>query len=87
MHLIYYINAANQDFYRPYYYYRYWRIYFNSGFGIGDERCVSLIIYDDTRIENDEYFYFNVSSGSRTRVIPDQRSMTINILENDHGAN
>ena len=73
-------NAASRD-YRSYSTRS--RLYFYSGYGVGDLRCVSLTIYDDTRVENDEYFYFTLSSGLRASVIQSQRRMRINILEND----
>ena len=60
------------------------RLYFYSGYGIGNLRCVSISIYDDTRVENDvEYFYFTVSSGSRAIVSQSERRRRINIRDND----
>lgn len=62
----------------------YW-IYFYSGASVGDVRCATVSIYDDTKVENDEFFYFRIHGGSLTRVT---ESITrINILENDGSSN
>ena len=56
-------------------------IYFYTGDTVGDVRCASVTIVDDTKIEEDEFFYFRISSGWRTQV--SEYITTINILEND----
>ena len=60
-------------------------IYFSSGASVGDVRCATVSIYDDTKVEDDEFFYFRIYGGSLTRVA---ESITrINILENDGSSN
>ena len=77
---IFTIHAGGQDFYP----YSTRRLYFYSGDGVGDLRCVSISIYDDTRVESDvEYFYFSVSSGPRAIVSQSERRIRINIRDND----
>lgn len=62
-----------------------YRIYFPSGARVGDVRCATVSIYDDTKVEDDEFFYFQIYGGRLTRVA---ESITrINILENDGSSN
>ena len=69
-----------QDFYP----YRSQNLIYYSGDSIGDLKCVSISIYDDTRVENDiEYFYLTISSGPRAIINQDQRRIRINIHDND----
>jgi hypothetical protein len=51
---------------------------FPSGDGVGTIRCFTVRIYDDTRVENDEYFTVSLSNTFRT-----PGTATINILDND----
>jgi hypothetical protein len=54
---------------------------FSSGDGVDTMRCFTVRIYDDTWVENDEYFIISLSNRYRTRVAPG--TTTINILDND----
>ena len=56
-------------------------IYFYTGDTIGDVRCATVTIVDDTKIEEDEFFNFRISNGWRTQVA--EHIARINILEND----
>ena len=57
-------------------------IYFYTGDTVGDVRCATVTIIDDTKIEEDEFFfYFRISSGRRTQVY--EHITRINILENN----
>ena len=56
-------------------------IYFYSGDTVGDVRCATVAVIDDTKVEDDEFFYFQISNGWRTQVA--ERNTRINILEND----
>ncbi len=46
-------------------------------------RCVTVSIYDDTRVENDEYFTVSFQSGSRVTVDPNANSVRITIIDDD----
>ena len=56
---------------------------FSSGDGVGTVRCFRVRIYEDTRVENDEYFTVSLYSRSRTCVIQGIHTATIVILDND----
>ena len=56
-------------------------IYFYSGDTVGDMRCATVGIVDDTKVEDDEFFNFEIFNGWRTQVA--ESSTRINILEND----
>ena len=60
-------------------------IYFYSGDTVGDVRCTTVRIFDDTKVEGDEFFNFEIFGGRRTQVIGS--ITTINILENDGNVN
>ena len=45
-------------------------------------RCITVSIYDDSRVENDEYFTLSIRDGGRTQ-ITEERSVRITIREND----
>lgn len=54
---------------------------FSSGDGVGTVRCFTVGIYDDTRVENNEFFTVSLTSGGRTQVTGG--STRINVLDND----
>ena len=56
-------------------------IYFYSGDTVGDVRCNTVAIVDDTKVEDDEFFNFEIFNGWRTQVA--ESGARINILEND----
>ena len=56
---------------------------FNSGLSLGDIRCVSVSIFDDTRIEDEEDFNIIFGSRSGISVNPDASSATITIYDDD----
>ena len=49
---------------------------------MGETRCITLNIIDDTRVENDEYFVFTIKNRARTQ-IEGSSNIRINILDND----
>ena len=49
---------------------------------MGETRCVTVNIIDDTSVENDEYFTFTIQNQDRTR-IEGSASVRINIYDND----
>lgn len=57
-------------------------LYFSSGDTVGDVRCATVDIYDDTKVENDEFFNFYVYNGGSTQVTRGN-NWIITILEND----
>ena len=57
-------------------------ITFSAGVTVGETRCVTVNILDDTRVEDDEYFMFTIQNQARTR-IEGSTSIRINILDND----
>lgn len=54
---------------------------FSSGDNVGTIRCFTVRIYDDTRVENDEFFTVSLTNGVRTQATGS--STRINILDND----
>ncbi len=50
---------------------------------MGDVRCATVSIYDDTRVENDEYFTVSFGSASRVTVDPNANSVRVTIIDND----
>ena len=56
-------------------------LYFQSDDRKGTIRCVTIGIVDDTRVENNEFFIFELASGSRTQF--NETITRIYILEND----
>ena len=56
-------------------------LYFQSGDTIGAVRCVSIGIIDDTRVENNEFFNFELANGYGTEV--NEITTRIYILEDD----
>ena len=57
------------------------RVNFNNGDTVGDVRCITIGIVDDTKVENDEYFNFTLSNGRGTQF--NETSTRIYILEDD----
>lgn len=55
---------------------------FSSEVTEGETRCITLNIFDDTRVENDEYFMVRIKNGARTQ-IEGSNNIRINILDND----
>ena len=55
-------------------------LWFQSRDSVGDVRCVTVDIDDDTKDENDEFFNFSIASRSRTQVT--ERINRITIIEN-----
>ena len=49
---------------------------------MGETRCVTVNIVDDTSVENDEYFTFTIQNQDRTRT-EGSASVRINIYDND----
>ena len=49
---------------------------------MGETRCITLNIYNDTRVENEEYFTLIITNRYNTR-IEGSSSARINILDND----
>ena len=56
-------------------------MYFQSGDAQGTIRCLDVVILNDTLVENDEYFTFQLSIGYRVRTTGERTR--INILEDD----
>ena len=50
---------------------------------MGDVRCISVSVTDDTTVENDEIFYVDFSSRSGLTVNSVARSASITILDDD----
>ena len=56
-------------------------LYFQNGDREGTVRCVTIGIVDDTRIENNEFFMFELANGRRTQF--NETRTRIYILEDD----
>ena len=48
---------------------------------MGDVRCITVIILDDTKVEDDEHFNFTLANGWGTQF--NETSTSIYILEDD----
>ena len=70
------LTTGNWDFPR-----QYSGLAFRSGDGVGTVRCFTVNIYDDTRVENDEFFTLSPRNGGN--VLLTGGSARINILDND----
>ena len=54
---------------------------FQNGDTVGVVRCISVSIMDDTKVENDEHFNFNLINGQGTQF--NESSIEIYIIEDD----
>ena len=55
---------------------------YGSGVTVGEIRCITVRIFEDSRVENTEYFTFSIRRNYRTQIVGSS-SFRINIMDND----
>lgn len=81
-----FLHADSRNTYSDYQYIDTY-VSFSSGLGVGDEVCVSVSIFDDTRVEDDEYFTMFFANRDGVAVSTNANSVRITISDDDGNQN